>query len=65
MSVTKISRFDSGAADFLDSLDTLLAFESSTDDAIETAVAGILRDMRARGDEAVMDYTRRFDRMDC
>ncbi|WP_341929939.1 histidinol dehydrogenase [Methyloversatilis discipulorum] len=65
MSVTKISRFDSGAADFLDSLDTLLAFESSTDDAIETAVAGILRDVRARGDEAVMDYTRRFDRMDC
>ncbi len=65
MSVTKISRFDSGAADFLDSLDTLLAFESSTDDAIETAVAGILRDVRARGDEAVIEYTRRFDRMDC
>ncbi|MBL8468104.1 histidinol dehydrogenase [Methyloversatilis discipulorum] len=65
MSVTKISRFDSGAPDFLDRLDTLLAFESSTDDAIETAVAGILRDVRARGDAAVIEYTRRFDRMDC
>ena len=65
MSATKISRFDSSEPDFLGQLDTLLAFESSTDDAIETAVAGILRDVRARGDEAVMDYTRRFDRMDC
>ena len=65
MSVTKISRLDSGAPDFLDRLDTLLAFESSTDDAIETAVAGILRDVRARGDAAVIEYTRRFDRMDC
>ncbi|MEK7883602.1 histidinol dehydrogenase [Methyloversatilis sp. NSM2] len=65
MSATKISRFDSSEPDFLGRLDTLLAFESSTDDAIETAVAGILRDVRARGDEAVIEYTRRFDRMDC
>ncbi|MGC4404881.1 histidinol dehydrogenase [Methyloversatilis sp. MC4-4] len=65
MSATKISRLDSGAPDFLGRLDTLLAFESSTDDAIETAVAGILRDVRVRGDEAVIEYTRRFDRMDC
>ena len=65
MSATKISRFDSSEPDFLGRLDTLLAFESSTDDAIETAVAGILRDVRVRGDEAVIEYTRRFDRMDC
>ncbi len=65
MSTTKISRLDSSHPDFLGRLDTLLAFESSTDDAIETTVAGILRDVRVRGDEAVMDYTRRFDRVDC
>ncbi|WP_374337187.1 histidinol dehydrogenase [Methyloversatilis sp.] len=65
MSTTKISRLDSSHPDFLGQLDTLLAFESSTDDAIETTVAGILRDVRVRGDEAVMDYTRRFDRVDC
>lgn len=65
MSNTKISRLDSGAPDFLQTLDALLAFESSTDDAIEHAVADILRDVRARGDAAVIDCTRRFDRMDC
>lgn len=65
MSNTKISRLDSGAPDFLQMLDALLAFESSTDDAIEHAVADILRDVRARGDAAVIDCTRRFDRMDC
>ncbi len=65
MSNTKISRLDSGAPDFLQTLDALLAFESSTDDAIEHAVADILRDVRTRGDAAVIDCTRRFDRMDC
>jgi histidinol dehydrogenase len=59
-----ISRLDSGAPDFLETLDTLLAFDASADEAIETAVAGILRDVRARGDAAVLDCTRRFDRLD-
>ncbi|HQR03722.1 MAG: histidinol dehydrogenase [Proteobacteria bacterium] len=43
-------------------LEILLAFDGSTDDAIEQAVAGILHDVRQRGDDAVLDYTRRFDR---
>ncbi|HEY9191810.1 MAG TPA: histidinol dehydrogenase, partial [Methyloversatilis sp.] len=34
------------------------------DEAIETAVAGILRDVRTRGDAAVLDCTRRLDRLD-
>lgn len=61
---TPISRLDSGAPDFIENLDALLAFDASTDDAIEMAVAGILRDVRKRGDDAVLDYTRRFDRLD-
>ena len=61
---TAISRLDSGAPDFLETLDTLLAFDASADEAIETAVAGILRDVRTRGDAAVLDCTRRFDRLD-
>ncbi|MBP9118781.1 MAG: histidinol dehydrogenase, partial [Methyloversatilis sp.] len=61
---TPISRLDSGAPDFIERLDALLAFDASTDDAIEMAVAGILRDVRKRGDDAVLDYTRRFDRLD-
>ncbi|MCL1918878.1 MAG: histidinol dehydrogenase [Peptococcaceae bacterium] len=32
--------------------------------ALETAVRGIIQDVRARGDEAVREYTRRFDGVD-
>jgi hypothetical protein len=39
---TPISRLDSGAPDFIETLDALLAFDASTDDAIEMAVAEIL-----------------------
>ncbi|MDO8277877.1 MAG: histidinol dehydrogenase [Burkholderiaceae bacterium] len=38
-----------------------LHWSDATDGAIEQVVAGILADVRARGDAAVLDYTRRFD----
>jgi histidinol dehydrogenase len=56
-----IHRLDSRDADFHSRLSALLAFEASTDDAIETAVAGILDRVRREGDAAVLEYTRRFD----
>jgi len=59
----QIRKLDSTAPDFKTTLDTLLAFEAETDDAIESAVAGILRDVKARGDAAVLEYTNRFDRI--
>ena len=59
----KIRKLDSGEPGFQQKLDTLLAFEASTDDAIESAVAGILRDVKARGDAAVLEYTNKFDRI--
>ena len=62
--MTTIRRMTTTEPDFLSRLDALLAFESSTDDSIETAVAGILADVRRRGDDAVIDYTRRFDHLD-
>ncbi len=62
MSIT-IRKLDSSAPDFKQRLDTLLAFEASTDEAIEHAVAGILKDVKARGDAAVLDYTNKFDRI--
>ncbi|MET0441520.1 MAG: histidinol dehydrogenase, partial [Casimicrobiaceae bacterium] len=49
---------------FASSLDALIAFESAQDPAIDAAVAAIIADVRARGDEAVLEYTRRFDRLD-
>ena len=63
MSVT-IRHLDSSQPDFKHRLATLLAFEASTDEAIEKAVAGILHDVKKRGDAAVLEYTNRFDRMD-
>ena len=58
----QIRKLDSTQPDFKQRLDTLLAFEASTDDAIETAVAKILHEVKTRGDAAVLEYTNRFDR---
>ena len=62
-SPVRIRKLDSSAADFQPVLAALLAFEASTDDAIETAVARILADVKARGNAAVLEYTNRFDRL--
>ena len=59
-----IQRLDARSRDFDAALDRLLAYEASQDEAIEEAVRDILRDVRARGDAAVLDYTRRFDRVE-
>jgi histidinol dehydrogenase len=58
-----INELDSGAPDFRARLAALLAYEPGQDAAIERTVADILRDLRARGDEALLEYTRRFDRV--
>ncbi|MEX0959699.1 MAG: histidinol dehydrogenase [Burkholderiales bacterium] len=51
-------------ADFDQQLAQLLAFDATQDERIENTVASILADVRRRGDEAVLEYTRRFDRVD-
>jgi len=58
-----IRRFDSSQIDFQQKLSALLAFEESTDEAIEKAVVAILADVKTRGDAAVLEYTNRFDRL--
>src|SRR5438477_12041476 len=40
----------------------LIAFEAAQDDAVESATARILDDVRARGDAALVECTARFDR---
>jgi histidinol dehydrogenase len=57
-------RLDSRQPDFDVRLGELLAFEAAQDPAIDAAVAAILADVRARGDAALLDCTRRFDRLD-
>ena len=58
-----LQRLVSGAPDFEARFAALLAFEGAQDSAIDAAVAGILDDVKRRGDAAVLDYTRRFDRV--
>jgi histidinol dehydrogenase len=43
-------------------LKVLLAFETAQDDSVDTVVANILKDVKVRGDEAVLEYTNRFDK---
>ncbi len=57
-----LRRLWSGAPDFEARLTSLLAFETAQDSAVNGAVAGILADVKRRGDEAVLEYTRRYDR---
>lgn len=59
-----IRRLSSIQADFGKALDDLLHFDNSTDEAIERTVTEILARVRAEGDPAVLDYTRRFDKLD-
>ncbi|ALK94985.1 histidinol dehydrogenase [Massilia sp. WF1] len=59
----RVNKLDSTAPDFKRQLTKLLAFEAETDDAIESAVAKILADVKARGDAAVLEYTNKFDRI--
>jgi len=57
-----ITRLSTSDADFRQRLDALLAWDSVSDEAVFNTVRDILADVRRRGDEAVMEYTRRFDR---
>jgi len=59
-----IRRLDTAQPDFDARLAELLAFEAAQDPQVDATVAAILADVRARGDAAVLEYTRRFDRMD-
>ncbi|MEW6561960.1 MAG: histidinol dehydrogenase [Pseudomonadota bacterium] len=59
----KIQRLSTAQADFAAQLDQLLAFEATADEKLESTVAAILADVKARGDAAVLEYTQRFDRL--
>jgi histidinol dehydrogenase len=59
----KVRRFSTIDANFDNDLTQLLAFETAQDDEIDTVVAGILRDVKQRGDAAVLDYTKKFDKL--
>jgi histidinol dehydrogenase len=58
-----IKRLSTTQSDFATQLNTLLAFEETADDRLEATVAAILADVKRRGDEALLEYTQRFDRL--
>lgn len=58
-----IRQLNTKDASFWQQMQDLLAWESVSDDAVFNTVNGILKDVRNRGDAAVVEYTNRFDRM--
>ena len=57
-------RLDSRAADFAAELAQLTAWQDELDQAVEATVSGVIADIRARGDAALLEYTGRFDGLD-
>ncbi len=47
---------------FTSQLDGLLAWDSVSDVDVQPVVANIITDIRKRGDEALIEYTNKFDR---
>ena len=57
-----IRRLSTQSSTFDADLKALLAFETAQDDSVDTVVANILKDVKNRGDAAVLEYTNRFDK---
>jgi histidinol dehydrogenase len=57
-----MTRLSTEQADFSEALDALLDRRMIEDPQTSKIVADILHDVRSRGDDAVVDYSRRFDR---
>ncbi|MDR9436559.1 MAG: histidinol dehydrogenase [Thiohalophilus sp.] len=58
-----IKRLNSSDTRFWSELDHLLDWEGVSDETVNTTVKNILRDVRTRGDAALVEYTNQFDRM--
>jgi len=58
-----ISQLNSKQDDFWQRLDQALAWESVSDEQVFNTVKDIIADVRKRGDEAVIEYTNKFDRL--
>jgi histidinol dehydrogenase len=59
----KITKLDTRQADFEAALQAKLAYEEQQDAGITQTVDSIIQDVRRRGDEAVLEYTQKFDRL--
>ena len=57
-----VRRLATSQPDFDARLAELLAFEAAQDPGVESTVAAILADVKSRGDAALLEYTKRYDR---
>lgn len=57
-----MKRLDANQPNFDEALDQLLSFEETQDKQVEQVVRDIIQAVRSQGDEAVLNYTNRFDR---
>ena len=64
MTSVALSRLDTQDADFSLRLRKRAGHEASQDESVEAAVRSIVAAIRERGDEALLEYTRQFDRVD-
>lgn len=64
MTSVALNRLDTQDADFSLRLRKLAGHEASQDESVEATVRSIVAAIRERGDEALLEYTRQFDRVD-
>ena len=59
-----IAHLNSADTNFDQQLNELLRWDMSTGDGVEAAVTAIIAAVRERGDEALLEYTQRFDHLE-
>ena len=64
MSYLNMNKLDTTSIDFSEQLKNLLAWNESDELDVQSRVLNIIADVRNKGDQAVIDYTNRFDHRD-
>lgn len=59
---TLMRTLSSATPDFDNQLEALLGFHESVDENVNHVVKSIIKDIRKRGDDALLEYTNKFDR---
>lgn len=62
--MVQVKRLNSTDKNFNHDLQQLLAFENAMDSSVDNTVAEVLDQIKARGDEALLEYTQRFDQLE-
>ena len=59
----KIKRLTTTQENYASEMEALLAWEGVSDDQVNSTVRDIIKNIRTRGDEALIEYTNKFDRV--